>query len=492
MSVPRKVKTKPLPRLDLAAGGIQTSKSSQSSPSSANSDSNQTGSSVDNTFIINSGSSGVNRSLQKLSISASSDSLSSYGDNNSISGATSMEQLGGSQQSLNGPVKQRRPRPKPIDLGAMTAMRKQSSDSLNYQSQNVGEQGGIFNTTLQGQNSNSLTNKSRSSSSSNLLLKNQSSERAQVLHKYLNTLADSDLELLQELGEGSGGTVYRVRHIVTNTIMAKKSINGVHILNAADGENGGLSKEIARELRILGECQSKFIVSFYGAFISSGELCICMEYMDAGSLESIARVGSIKEPILGHITISVLEGLVYLYEKHRIVHRDIKPSNILINKQGQIKLCDFGVSGQLEATFANTFVGTGAYMSPERIQGAQYSTQSDSWSLGLTLLELALGKHPLASGLSQGSVNVENLSPFDLLTLIVNGQLPKVPDQSSGGPYTRDFSHFVELCLDKDPQSRPSPSALLKGSSSGRKHPFISGNKCDDSSMCSFLAQVKK
>jgi serine/threonine protein kinase len=86
--------------------------------------------------------------------------------------------------------------------------------------------------------------------------------------------------------------------------------------------------------------------------------------MDVGSLEKIVNIaGKIQESILIKISVSVLRGLVYLFENHRIIHRDIKPSNILINSQGKIKICDFGVSGQLTDTLANTFVGTGAYMS---------------------------------------------------------------------------------------------------------------------------------
>ena len=102
---------------------------------------------------------------------------------------------------------------------------------------------------------------------------------------------------------------------------------------------------------------------------SDGEINICMEYMDGGSLDLVLKkTGKIPEPYARKITAAVLRGLSYLREKHQIIHRDVKPSNILVNSQGEIKICDFGVSGQLIDSMANSFVGTRSYMSPERLQ----------------------------------------------------------------------------------------------------------------------------
>ncbi len=121
-----------------------------------------------------------------------------------------------------------------------------------------------------------------------------------------------------------------------------------------------------------------------------------MEYMDGGSLDLVLKkTGKIPEKYSRKITYAVLRGLCYLREKHQIIHRDVKPSNILVNSQGEIKICDFGVSGQLIDSMANSFVGTRSYMSPERLQGSQYSVASDLWSLGLSLCEISLGMYPI-------------------------------------------------------------------------------------------------
>lgn len=164
-----------------------------------------------------------------------------------------------------------------------------------------------------------------------------------------------DLETLGELGAGNGGVVKKVRHRPTQLIMACKLIH-LEVRPA-------IQMQILRELKVLHDCNFPHIVGFYHAFQSGNEISICMEYMDAGSLDLILkRAGRIPEIILRKITIAVLEGLKYLRDKHAIMHRDVKPCNILVNSSGEIKICDFGVSGQLINSMANTFVGTRSYM----------------------------------------------------------------------------------------------------------------------------------
>ncbi|GBN93206.1 Dual specificity mitogen-activated protein kinase kinase 1 [Araneus ventricosus] len=201
-------------------------------------------------------------------------------------------------------------------------------------------------------------------------------------------LINEDLENLGELGAGNGGVVTKNLHKPSGLIMARKLIH-LEVKPA-------IRNQIIRELKVLHECNSPYIVGFYGAFYSDGEINICMEYMDGGSLDLVLKkAGRIPEPILGKVTIAVLKGLNYLREKHQIMHRDVKPSNILVNSRGEIKICDFGVSGQLIDSMANSFVGTRSYMSPERLQGTHYTVQSDIWSLGLSLVEMAIGRYPI-------------------------------------------------------------------------------------------------
>lgn len=283
----------------------------------------------------------------------------------------------------------------------------------------------------------------------------------------IGELSDNDLEKLGELGSGNGGVVMKVRHKPTGLIMARKLIH-LEVKPA-------IKKQIIRELKVLHECNFPHIVGFYGAFYSDGEISICMEYMDGGSLDLILkRAGRIPEPILGKITTAVLKGLSYLRDKHAIIHRDVKPSNILVNSSGEIKICDFGVSGQLIDSMANSFVGTRSYMSPERLQGTHYSVQSDIWSLGLSLVEMAIGMYPIpppdsrtmdaifgkdssSPGQQQAVIEPRSMAIFELLDYIVNEPPPKLEHKT----FTDDFKDFVDKCLKKNPDERADLKTLM-------------------------------
>uniref|UniRef100_A0AAY5L088 Dual specificity mitogen-activated protein kinase kinase 2 n=1 Tax=Esox lucius TaxID=8010 RepID=A0AAY5L088_ESOLU len=281
-------------------------------------------------------------------------------------------------------------------------------------------------------------------------------------------LKDDDFHPICELGAGNGGVVNKVRHKPSRLVMARKLIH-LEIKPA-------IRNQIIRELQVLHECNSPYIVGFYGAFYSDGEISICMEHMDGGSLDQVLKEARrIPEEILGKVSIAVLRGLAYLREKHQIMHRDVKPSNILVNSRGEIKLCDFGVSGQLIDSMANSFVGTRSYMSPERLQGTHYSVQSDVWSMGLSLVELAIGRYPIPppdskeleaifgrpvqDGAEGEPHTISNRLPrppggrpvsghgvdsrpamaiFELLDYIVNEPPPRLPL----GVFTNDFQEF--------------------------------------------------
>ncbi|KAJ7913580.1 ste7-like protein [Mycena leptocephala] len=314
-------------------------------------------------------------------------------------------------------------------------------------------------------------------------------------------LRNEDLKDLHELGQGNGGSVKKVEHIPTGTLMAKKIV----LIDAKPA----VRKQILRELQIMHDCHSKYIISFWGAFLADPNICMCIEFMDKGSLDGIyKKIGPIEIDVVGKVALAVLEGLTYLYDVHRIIHRDIKPSNILCNSQGEIKICDFGVSGELINSIADTFVGTSTYMSPERIQGAVYTVKSDVWSLGISLIELALGRFPFSESLSDdsdlsdfegtlsparpGSMNSlaalglppsrkknnpatskkdkrkskgvslqgggMTMSILELLQHIVNEPAPRLTPE---GRFP-EAEMFIDSCLLKDPDDRKTPKDLLK------------------------------
>ncbi|KAK4552567.1 MAP kinase kinase (MEK) [Recurvomyces mirabilis] len=261
-----------------------------------------------------------------------------------------------------------------------------------------------------------------------------------------------DLDVIKDLGAGNGGSVSKVRHRQLNMVMARKII---HVEAKKE-----VRKRIVRELQIMRECNSPYIVSFYGAFLNeSGDVAMCMEYMDVGSLDSISKnFGPVRVDVLGKIAEAVLGGLKYLYLAHRIMHRDIKPSNVLLSSKGAIKLSDFGVSSELENSVADTFVGTGTYMAPERIQGSPYTVKSDVWSVGLMLMELAIAKFPFSIDSDDPEEAAGPQGILDLLQQIVLEPSPKLPKSDA---FPKILEDVIDKCLMKDPASRPTPQELF-------------------------------
>ncbi|XP_055739899.1 dual specificity mitogen-activated protein kinase kinase 2-like [Salvelinus fontinalis] len=316
-------------------------------------------------------------------------------------------------------------------------------------------------------------------------------------------LKDDDFHRICELGTGNGGVVNKVCHKPSGLVMARKLIH-LEIKPA-------IRNKIVRELQLLHELNSPYIVSFYGAFYSDGEISICMEHMDGGSLDQVLKEAKrIPEEILGKVSIAVLRGLAYIREKHQIMHRDVKPSNILVNSLGEIKLCDFGVSGQLIDSMANSFVGTRSYMAPERLQGTHYSVQSDLWSMGLSLVELSIGRYPIpppdakeletifGRPIMDGTEGVmhRSTSPkppggrpasshgpmmaiFELLDYIVNEPPPELPH----GVFTSDFHDFVTRCLIKNPTDRADLDMLMS-------HTFIKRAEVEEVDFAGWLCKT--
>lgn len=312
-----------------------------------------------------------------------------------------------------------------------------------------------------------------------------------------------EVDNLEELGKGNYGTVYRVRHSRPQLRRPGQGLSGNRPLPSMaassmiankndDTSNGNLSKSatpgnttgivmamkeirleldeakfaaIIMELDILHRCISPFIVDFYGAFFQEGAVYICMEYMDGGSIDKLYGDG-VPEGVLRKITMSTVMGLKSLKEDHNIIHRDVKPTNILVNTRGQVKICDFGVSGNLVASIAKTNIGCQSYMAPERISGGgvaqaganpgggTYSVQSDIWSLGLTIIECALGQYPYPPE------TYDNI--FSQLSAIVDGEPPDLPTDK----FSEAARDFVRRTLNKIPKLRPNYATLLQ-------HPWL-------------------
>ncbi|KZT70918.1 MAP kinase [Daedalea quercina L-15889] len=264
----------------------------------------------------------------------------------------------------------------------------------------------------------------------------------------------SQLQLEDELGKGAYGTVRKVLHKPTNVAMAMKEIR----LELDDSKLNA----ILMELDILHRAVAPEIVEFYGAFFIESCVYYCMEYMDAGSLDKLQAAG-VPEDVLARITGAMVRGLKFLKDDLQIIHRDVKPTNVLVNRKGEIKLCDFGVSGQLEKSLAKTNIGCQSYMAPERIKGESqnnvgtYTVSSDVWSLGLSMIEMAIGRYPYPP---ETYANV-----FAQLTAIVHGDPPELPED-----FSDDSRDFVARCLHKVPELRATYAELLE-------HPFLQADR---------------
>lgn len=204
---------------------------------------------------------------------------------------------------------------------------------------------------------------------------------------------------ISELGRGAYGVVEKVRHAQSGTIMAVKRIRAT--------VNSQEQKRLLMDLDInMRTVDCFYTVTFYGALFREGDVWICMELMDT-SLDKFYRKVldknmTIPEDILGEIAVSIVRALEHLHSKLSVIHRDVKPSNVLINKEGHVKMCDFGISGYLVDSVAKTMdAGCKPYMAPERINPELnqkgYNVKSDVWSLGITMIEMAILRFPYES-----------------------------------------------------------------------------------------------
>lgn len=255
-------------------------------------------------------------------------------------------------------------------------------------------------------------------------------------------------KILTKLGEGSYGSVFKALDQRDSKIVAIK------VLEIENEETAELQKEI----NILRECASPYIVSYKGSFERDGKIWIVMEYCGAGSLQDLMAIceKTLSEEQIAIVMKMSLLGLDYLHGKKKI-HRDIKSGNILLNNDGDCKLADFGVSAELTNTMAKrkTVIGTPYWMAPEVLQSLAYDGKADIWSLAITAIEMAVGEPPHAS-----------IHPMRAIFLIPTSPPPTLPDPEE---WSDEFHDFIRVCCLKDPTRRPSARWLLDN------HQFITG-----------------
>lgn len=247
------------------------------------------------------------------------------------------------------------------------------------------------------------------------------------------------------IGRGNFGDVYRAIDLTQRNKVAIKVVS----LDESTEE----MKQIIQEIHFLSKLRNPFVIQYIESFLEGYNMFIVMEYCGGGSCADLLRFHKkLEEDVVSYIIKGVLSGLKYLHSEHK-VHRDIKLANILLTEKGDIKLADFGVSGEITMTRLkkNTFVGTPFWMAPEVITRSRtteesgYDEKADIWSTGITTIELVTGSPPL--------------SEYDPLKVLF--EIPKKrPPLLCGVDFSENIKDFVKYCLVKDPKKRPSSDIL--------------------------------
>ncbi|KAH0788299.1 STE family protein kinase [Histomonas meleagridis] len=260
----------------------------------------------------------------------------------------------------------------------------------------------------------------------------------------------SEFEKVREIGKGGYGIVAEILHKPTGTRLAGKLIDPKFV----EDEN---SKVLQSEISVLKETSSPYTIKYYGTIKFEGKLCILMDLCDRGSLRDIIdyRNEVLTEEQIAFVMHDLLMALKILHKK-QIIHRDIKAANILVTSKGDIKVTDFGVSRQFDATAKTlstmSIIGTPYWMAPEVIEGRKYSFPADIWSVGTTAVELAEGGPPYCE--------------FPPTRAMVEISSRGFPGFRNGNSLSDEFQDFVSRCMVINPAKRATPEELLQ-------HPFI-------------------
>ncbi|CAM8950465.1 unnamed protein product [Rhodiola kirilowii] len=273
-------------------------------------------------------------------------------------------------------------------------------------------------------------------------------------------------EMLNELGKGSYGSVYKARDLKTSELVAIK------VISLSEGEEG--YEEIRGEIEMLQQCSHPNVVRYLGSYQGEDYLWIVMEYCGGGSVADLMNTSEepLEEYQIAFICREALKGLAYLHSIFK-VHRDIKGGNILLTDQGEVKLGDFGVAAQLTRTMSkrNTFIGTPHWMAPEVIQESRYDGKVDVWALGVSAIEMAEGLPPRSA-----------VHPMRVLFMISIEPAPMLEDKEK---WSLVFHDFIAKCLTKEPRLRPTAAEMLK-------HKFIVKCKTGASAMLPKIENARK